>query len=90
MKTCKHCGSILPLSEFYKHNAVKRALEKGILLKSETCTWCGANNMRIEAHHEDYKRPLNVIWLCSTCHKRLHLGQGEEAQHMREKIKIPF
>jgi hypothetical protein len=29
---------------------------------------------KLHAHHEDYKRPLNVIWLCRSCHQRIHGG----------------
>jgi hypothetical protein len=24
------------------------------------------------AHHEDYDRPLDVMWLCQPCHKQRH------------------
>jgi len=34
------------------------------------CTVCGA--MKSEAHHEDYSKPLEVTWLCRTCHKAEH------------------
>jgi hypothetical protein len=29
-------------------------------------------NKRIEAHHYNYHKPLNVMWLCSTHHKGWH------------------
>ena len=31
---------------------------------------CGAKGT--QAHHEDYSKPLEVIWLCSTCHGQRH------------------
>jgi hypothetical protein len=49
---------------------VHRAVNSGKLVKPETCSICGSNG-RIEAHHEDYSRPLDVIWVCCHCHKVL-------------------
>jgi len=33
------------------------------------CLICGA---KAEAHHPDYDRPLDVVWLCSPHHKQAH------------------
>lgn len=35
-------------------------------IKSEPCEVCGM--FPTQAHHEDYSKPLNVIWLCKTHH----------------------
>jgi len=51
------------------HNAVSRAIKKGLLVK-ESCKRC--NEEKSEAHHEDYDKPLDVVWLCSKCHKQRH------------------
>lgn len=40
----------------------------GILIKS-SCEICGA---KAQAHHEDYSKPLEVIWLCPIHHKQRH------------------
>lgn len=45
----------------------------GYIQKEETCAICGSNG-NIHAHHPDYSKPLEVIWLCASCHKRLHSG----------------
>ncbi len=52
------------------HNAVTRAVAKGSLTK-EPCTVC--RNPKAQAHHEDYSKPLEVIWLCALHHKLHHL-----------------
>jgi hypothetical protein len=41
-------------------------------IKRGSCLICGKPNA--EAHHEDYEKPLSVIWLCSQHHKDLHFG----------------
>lgn len=35
------------------------------------CLICGSRE-RVEAHHEDYLRPLDVMWLCKTHHLEMH------------------
>jgi len=50
-------------------NEVSHAVRDGRLIK-QPCAMCG--NINVEAHHEDYSKPLEVIWLCSDCHKKLH------------------
>jgi hypothetical protein len=34
------------------------------------CLLCGGE--KVEAHHNDYTKPLDIIWLCSECHQWLH------------------
>jgi ribosomal protein S27AE len=51
---------------------VSRALAKGVL-KKQNCQHCGRADS--QAHHEDYSKPLDVMWLCSTCHGALHAKQ---------------
>lgn len=47
------------------HAAVFRAIKKGTL-KKQSCEVCGVK--RAHAHHEDYTKPLEVIWLCQIHH----------------------
>lgn len=42
-----------------------------------------------QAHHNDYDKPLNVIWLCAKHHKRLHLiFPMEKLKNKRKKSII--
>lgn len=33
----------------------------------QPCRYCG--NAEVQMHHEDYSKPLEVIWLCKICKK---------------------
>ncbi|QJT70437.1 hypothetical protein [Microcystis phage MaeS] len=44
---------------------VRNALRRGDLVK-EPCEKCGET--KVEAHHENYHEPLEVVWLCKKCH----------------------
>ena len=39
-------------------------------LKPQPCQECG--DTKVQAHHPDYDRPLDVIWLCRPCHVLEH------------------
>jgi hypothetical protein len=51
------------------HNAVARAIKSGKLTRG-LCERCGAE--KPYAHHEDYNKPLDIMWLCQPCHKQRH------------------
>lgn len=42
------------------------------LIVQESCAHCGSADS--EMHHEDYKRPIDVTWLCRSCHLAHHKG----------------
>lgn len=51
------------------HKAVWKALKSGALNRLP-CARCGCNNAH--AHHEDYSKPLEVMWLCRKHHMERH------------------
>lgn len=46
--------------------AVYRSVKKGITIK-QPCEKCYSK--KVQAHHEDYSKPLEVIWLCHKHHR---------------------
>ena len=48
------------------------ALKNGTITKPQFYEICG-NAKELEAHHADYSKPLNVQWLCDSCHKKTHV-----------------
>jgi len=57
------------------HVAVARAIRNGGLFRLP-CIRCGEK--KSVAHHEDYNKPLKVMWLCQPCHKQRHKELKEE------------
>lgn len=53
---------------FRARGIVASAIKKGII-KPCVC-WCGK---KAEAHHEDYSKPLDVVWLCKKHHMERHV-----------------
>lgn len=49
-------------------------IRQGKLIKPDQCVvcWNKHKSRDIHAHHIDYKKPLEVLWLCKECHKKLH------------------
>ena len=51
------------------HRAVAYAKRCGELVP-QPCEVCGLE--KVEAHHDDYSKPLDVRWLCRTHHRQWH------------------
>lgn len=52
--------------------AVATAIYNGSL-KRQPCEVCGAKH-DIDAHHDDYSKPLEVRWLCRSHHRQHHIA----------------
>lgn len=74
-----HKQALLYPERIKARNIVTEAIRTKQLKKLD-CKLCGADQKenRICAHHEDYSRPLEVIWLCVSCHKRLHYMRKQD------------
>jgi len=62
----------LILSKRHKEKWIARAraryaVKTGVLKKPNECEVCGLVKP-LSGHHEDYSKPLAVIWLCFSCH----------------------
>lgn len=57
----------------YRANtAVNNAVRDGRLFKWPACAVPDCDCTRVVAHHADYDRPLDVVWLCQPHHKQAH------------------
>jgi hypothetical protein len=58
--------------KYISHMIVNTAIKYGVI-KIEPCKICGESK-KVHAHHPDYDRPFDVIWLCPTHHTEEHLS----------------
>lgn len=60
--------------KYKAHSAVGTAIKSGKLVKA-CCEVCGREDTH--AHHCDYDKPLDVMWLCPVHHVEWHQNYGE-------------
>jgi len=48
--------------------AVRRAVRLGEIVKLDVCQYPTCSSTKLEAHHEDYRMPFHVKWLCKKHH----------------------
>lgn len=68
--------------KYKARTAVSNAVRDGRLLKLP-CRVCGTTK-RVQAHHHDYSKPLDVEWLCFEHHR-----EDEHEQTIRTKEPTP-
>ena len=56
---------------YASHVITSNAMRDGRLSQASNCSVCKSTE-KIEGHHDDYTKPLEVRWLCEQCHKEWH------------------
>lgn len=49
---------------------LNKAIRDGRIIRPSNCESCFKKRF-VQAHHEDYSKPLDVDWLCNKCHNEL-------------------
>ena len=63
------------------HDRTMYAVKTGKLVRPNQCSKCD-KKCTPHAHHEDYSKALDVIWLCSRCHFYIH----HKSKHYRKRL----
>ncbi|WP_201319072.1 hypothetical protein [Paenibacillus sp. EPM92] len=58
-------------------NALRNAVHAGKIVKPEKCEQCKTIG-NVEGHHPDYSKPLEVVWLCRPCHRKVHWKENQQ------------
>jgi hypothetical protein len=58
-------------------DAVHWAVKTGKLVRPDRCSHCQAIGP-VQAHHTDYSKPLDVVWCCFACHRKVFHGQYQD------------
>jgi hypothetical protein len=59
---------------------VQKKVQRGEMAKPACCERCGEPfpPEKLQAHHHDYTRPLDVSWYCGPCRKAVHRELGAD------------
>lgn len=55
--------------KYKAHYTLRNAVRDGRIEKPDRCSRCNGKEHRIEGHHPDHSKPLDVVWLCVPCHR---------------------
>jgi hypothetical protein len=61
--------------------AIRKALLNGSIIRPSNCSRCDVECVP-DGHHDDYSKPLEVIWLCRRCHIEHHRKEREIERKM--------
>lgn len=62
-------------AELKARTKLSNAIRDGKVLRPNKCDRCG-KKCTPDGHHWNYAYPLNVVWLCRSCHKIVHFKFG--------------
>ena len=64
-----------------------KAIRTGEIKRPDICQNCGEICKRMNSHHADYLKPLDIVWLCHACHRKIHPGKRRRNKKVLEKVK---
>ncbi len=68
-----------------KKNSARKQAQREV--KAEKCVKCGETK-NLQRHHEDYRKPQEVVILCQICHKNHHVANGTWAVRKKPRVCV--
>lgn len=59
--------------KYYVRYYIMNLIKSDKIIRPKQCSACNIF-CTPDAHHEDYNKPYEIMWLCRTCHSKLHHG----------------
>lgn len=57
--------------KYFARNTFGNAIKRKKISRPDKCEKCNRIS-KVQGHHDDYTKPLEVIWLCIMCHAGKH------------------
>lgn len=70
LKNTRKYRKVYPL-RYAAQAILNNAVRSKKIKKPKKCSIC-YKKKKIYGHHEDYYKPLEVVWVCQVCHKKIH------------------
>jgi len=73
-------------------NLLEQAIKDGIIERQYICEACGDSGAfkdgrnKVQAHHDDYNKPLDVRWLCQKCHHLWHTANRAVRKEVQREL----
>lgn len=75
------------LKQQHAHAAVRLAVHVGLLRRPLRCMGCDKFSTSLDAHHADYNKPLDVIWLCRRCHRIIDAAKQRRERRLKREAE---
>lgn len=76
----------LTYQAYHAQYSITQMLKMGLMFKPDYCSKCG-KWCKPHGHHPDYDYPLQVEWLCHSCHRGEHRAERCSARQLIKRIK---
>ena len=73
-------------------NLLETAISQEVVKRKEACEECGDSGTmkdgrnKVQGHHCDYNKPLEVLWLCQKCHHMWHKNNQAKKKEVPQEV----